>query len=70
MKPLAGKDMGFTDLISRSRSGKAVSPSHYDKQIVVVTIKKINNVLNPTDNGKLIRNTIGSNLMLSFQFLN
>ena len=32
--------MGLTDLISKSFSGKTVSPSHYDKEFVVVTIKK------------------------------
>ena len=32
--------MGFTDLISRSLSGKAISPSHYDEEFVVATTKE------------------------------
>ena len=40
IKHLAGKDMGFTDLISRSPSGKAITPSHYDEEFVVATTKK------------------------------
>ena len=32
IKHLAGKDMGFTDLILRFPSGKAISPSHYDEK--------------------------------------
>ena len=41
--------MGFTDLISRTPSGKAISSSHYDKEFVVATTKKIYNALNPLD---------------------
>ena len=48
-KHLAGKDMGFTDLISITPSGKAIPPSHYDKEFVVATTKKIHNALNPLD---------------------
>ena len=31
---------GFTDLISRIPSGKAIPPSHYDEEFVVATVKK------------------------------
>ena len=54
--------MGFTDLILRSPSGKAIFPSHYDEELVDATIKKINKALNQTNYGKLICNAIGSNL--------
>ena len=57
---LAGKDMGFTDLTSKSSSGKAKSPSHYEKNFEVATIKKIYKALKPTDNGEFICNAIGS----------
>ena len=60
MKHLAGKDMGFTDLISRSPSGKAIPPSHYDEEFVVATIKKIYNALNPLDNDNSLCNSISS----------
>ena len=40
IKHLAGTDMGFTDLISRSHSGNAIPPSHYDEEFVVATTKK------------------------------
>ena len=40
IKHSAGKDMGFNDLISRTPSGKAIPPSHYDKEFIVATTKK------------------------------
>ena len=52
--------MGFTDLISRSISGKAISPSHYDEEFVVATTKKIYNALNPLDNDNSLCNSISS----------
>ena len=33
--------MGFTDLLSRLYSGKALPTSHYDSEFVVATIQKI-----------------------------
>ena len=52
--------MGFTDLISRTPSGKAIPPSHYDEEFVVATTKKIYNALNPLDNENSLRNSISS----------
>ena len=42
---LPGKDMGFTDLLSRLPSGKALPISHYDDELVVASIDKILNIL-------------------------
>ena len=33
--------MGFTDLLSRLPSGKALPTSHYDSELVVATVQKI-----------------------------
>ena len=52
--------MGFTDLIARSPSGKAISPSHYDKEFVVATTKKVYKAFNPLDNDNSLRNSIGA----------
>ena len=52
--------MGFTDLISRSPSEKAIPSSHYDEEFVVATTKKIYKALNPLDNENLLRNSISS----------
>ena len=52
--------MGFTDLTSRSPSGKAISPSNYDEEFVVATTKKIYNALNPLDNDNSLCNSICS----------
>ena len=60
IKHLAGKDMGFTDLIPRTLSGKAIAPSHYDEEFVVATTKKIYNAFNPLDNENPLRNSINS----------
>ena len=60
IKHLAGKDMGFTDLISRSPLGKAISPSHYDEEFVVATTKKIYNALSPLDSDNSLCNSISS----------
>ena len=60
IKHLAGKDMGFTDLISRTPSGKAIPSSHYDEEFVVATTKKIYSALNPSDNENPLRNSINS----------
>ena len=38
---LPGKDMGFTDLLSRLPSGKALLNSHYDDELVVAQSTKI-----------------------------
>ena len=37
--------MGFTDLLSRLPSGKALPISHYDDELVVASIDKIQNIL-------------------------
>ena len=50
IKHMAGKDIGFTDLISRIPSGKALPISHYDEEFVVAKINKINKSLNPSEN--------------------
>ena len=52
--------MGFTDLILRFPSGKAISPSHYDEKFVVATTKKIYNALNPLDSDSSLCNSISS----------
>ena len=40
-----GKDMGFTDLLSRLPSGKALPTSYYDKKFVVTSIDIIHYIL-------------------------
>ena len=52
--------MGFRDLISRTLSGEANPPSHYDEEFVVATTKKIYKALNPLDNENPLRNSINS----------
>ena len=52
--------MGFTDLISRTPSGKAIPSSHYDEEFVVATTKKIYSALNPLVNENPLRNSINS----------
>ena len=37
--------MGFTDLLSRLPSGKALPTSYYDEEIVVDSIDKFQNIL-------------------------
>ena len=46
---IPGKDMGFTDLLSRLPSGKALPPSHYDGNFAVASIDKIQNILSNRD---------------------
>ena len=41
--------MGFTDLLSRLPSGKALPPSYYDEDFVVASIDKIKNILSNRD---------------------
>ena len=62
IKHLAGKDMGFTDLISRIVSGKSLPISHYDKEFVVANINKINKSVNPSEKQRITGSAIGSNL--------
>ena len=38
---IPGKEMGFTDLLSRLPSGKAFSTSRYDNEFLVLTVTKI-----------------------------
>ena len=54
--------MGFTDLISRIPSGKALPISHYDKEFVVANIIKINRSINPSEKQRITCSAIGSNL--------
>ena len=62
IKYLAGKDMGFTDLISRIPSGKALPISHYHEELVVAKINKINKSNNPSEKQRITCSAIGSNL--------
>ena len=41
IKHIPGKEMGFTDLLMRLPSGKALPTSHYDSEFVVATVQKI-----------------------------
>ena len=41
IKHIPGKDMSFTDFLSRLPSGKALPTSHYDNEFVVALLKKI-----------------------------
>ena len=41
IKHIPGKEMGFTDLMSRLTSEKALPTSHYDSEFVVATVQKI-----------------------------
>ena len=41
IKHIPGKEMGFTDLLSRLPSGKALPTSHYDSEFVVATVQNI-----------------------------
>ena len=62
IKYLAGKDMGFTDLIFRIPSGKALPISHCDKEFVVANFNKINKSINPSEKQRITCSAIGSNL--------
>ena len=42
---LPGKDTGLRDLLSRTPSGKALPPFHYDEEFVVASIDKTRNIL-------------------------
>ena len=42
--------MGFTDLLSRLPSGKALPPSHYDEEIFVASIEKFLVILTNASN--------------------
>ena len=59
---LAGKDMGFTDLISKIPSGKGLPMSHYDEEFVVAHNNKINKSINPSEKQRTTCSAIGSNL--------
>ena len=51
---LPGKDMGFTDLLSRLPSGKALPISHYDDEFVVALTDKIQNILSTKQFSKIV----------------
>ena len=51
---LPGKDMSFTDLLSRLPSGKALPISHYDDEFVVASIDKIQNILSTKQYSKIV----------------
>ena len=61
-KHLAGKYMGFTDLLSRIPSGEALPIFHYDEEFVVANINKINKSINPSEKQRVTCSAIGSNL--------
>ena len=46
--------MGFTDLLSRLPSGKALSISHYDDEFVVASIHKIQKTLLNKQHSKIV----------------
>ena len=46
--------MGFTDLLSRLPSGKALPISHYDDEFVVASIDRIQNILSTKIDSKLL----------------
>ena len=62
IKHLAGKDLGFTDLISKIPSGKTVPISHYDEEFVVPNIKKIIKSINPSEKQRNTCSAFASNL--------
>ena len=62
IKHLAGKDMGFTDLISRIPSRKTLPISHYDEEFVVANMNKLNKSINPSEKQRITCSAIGSNL--------
>ena len=51
---LPGKDMGFTDLLSRLPSGKALPVSYYDEEFVVDSIDKIQNIFLNKQHSKIV----------------
>ena len=51
---LPGKDMGFTDLLSRLPLGKALPISHYDDEFVVALIDRIQNILSTNKDSNLL----------------
>ena len=56
---LPGKDMGFTDLLSRLPSGKALPTYHYDDEFVVASIDKIQKILlNRPHSNSVVVNTV------------
>ena len=61
IKYLAGKDMCFTDLISRIPSGKTFPISHYDEEFGE-NINKINKSIIPSEKQRITCSAIGSNL--------
>ena len=60
IKHLAGKYMGFTDLISRIPCGKVLPISHYDEEFLVANINKINKSINPSEKQRITCSAIGS----------
>ena len=52
IKHIPGKEMGFTDLLSRLPLGKALPTSHYDSEFVVATVQKIVENLSVNSNCK------------------
>ena len=67
---LRGKEMGFTNLLSRLLFGRALPSSHYDNEFVVATINKITDSLsvktmctkkNCEMNSSLLNNQVDAN---------
>ena len=52
--------MGFTDLVSRNPSGKALPISHYNKEFVVANINKINKSINLSEKQRKTCSAFGS----------
>ena len=78
IKHIPGKEMGFTDLLSRLPSGKALPTSHYDSEFVVATVQKIvenlcvssdckkNKVYNPLDVNTISKKELSLSIQRSF----
>ena len=62
IKHLAGKNMGFTDLICRIPSGKALPIFHYDQEFVVANLNRITKSINPSEKQRITCSAIGLNL--------
>ena len=54
--------MGFTDLIFRIPSEKALPIFHYDEEFVVANFNKIHKSINPSEKQRITCSAIGSNL--------
>ena len=53
IKHIPGKEMGFTNLLLRLSSGKALPTSHYDSEFVVAIVRKIKENLSVNNDCKM-----------------